>query len=189
MNDSMLSGKDLYRYFKNDPNFALYIYDEFPLEFLDSSRNMIDKKIIILYPGVDNELHKHIDGYSHFNDYLGHYCALFSFNNIMFFNSFGGVPDNVYSKIKMSPKAKKHYTKLIRALYRLQEKEPNLDIEYNPIVYQTKFKNSCGYWCAVRLKQYDLNCKEFYKYIKTCYNTLRQNNIPDNIHYIYYYNI
>lgn len=88
---------------------------------------------------------------------VGHWCCLFeNIEGINYFDSQGGYIDDPLKHVDQI----KTFTYL-RRLLAMQNKT----IMYNEYQLQHE-KNTCGYWCAVRLHYKDVRCDDFARIFK-----------------------
>lgn len=156
----MLSGKDIIRFFEcvGEKVPLLTTYDELDWESYAPNEfytNLIYNPLVILYPGYSN---------GEFTPHVGHWTCLFCDckKEINFFDSFGRIPDTMYSML--SDPSKQCYKKLIHYLY-FVSCTLNIPINYNDKKFQ-KLENSCGKWVCVRLYLKDKTADEFIERIK-----------------------
>jgi len=92
---------------------------------------------------------------------VGHFCCVFkNKEGINFFDSLGIKMDN--ELYLANGKYKNHdFTYLTKLLY-----EANTKVIFNEYQLQNIKTSTCGHWCAIRMKYYDLFNDEFYKIFK-----------------------
>jgi hypothetical protein len=151
----MLSGEDITNFFNtlHVEGPLVLRYDEIKWKGYkpnDFYSNLIYTPVVILYPGYsDNE----------FTPFVGHWTCLFCDHNkeINFFDSFGRLPDTMFSTIHDMDKY--HYKKLIRYLEFVHQ-SLGVPIHYNDKQFQT-LENSCGKWTCLRVYLKDKTADEF----------------------------
>lgn len=101
---------------------------------------------------------------------FGHWVLIFkeNKNNVAFFNSYGGYPDDSLKKI---PKEFREISNQVVPYLSQLMVDSGYDLSYNEFKFQSDGKNinTCGRWCVLRwwLKDLDLyEFKDFLDYIK-----------------------